>query len=135
MTTPGNIKVVDSMGTEIPVVDYLQMEYTNCRLISCIKTINNEYLISVENPKSTGRAAIAQMRLTEESLYGLLNTIMLFFSKNNVDVSKIMLEQYPHDQIRYMCPELEGTNEEANIEAFDKQLSDKMEELKEQKEQ
>lgn len=125
----GIVKVTDYTGErEVAIVDFLQMEYTNCRLISCIKTEENAYILSVENPKSTGRAERAQIVLTEESLYGLLNTVMMFFSKNNVDVSKIMLEQYPHDEIRYMCPEQEQAEE--NIKMFDKQIANRLNELK-----
>lgn len=77
---------------KIPIIEYLQAEYTDNRIISVSELENNEgFIIAVENIGSSGRSS-QKMFLSRESFIGMISTIMLFFTKKDVDFDKLLKE-------------------------------------------
>jgi hypothetical protein len=90
---------------ELKVVDIVQATYTDHRLISTCGLEDGSYLVSVENPASTGRSPSEKMRLSEESLIGLMSTIILYFNCKDVDVLQKIKDASGKGAIEYTASE------------------------------
>src|ERR1044072_3299881 len=84
---------------ELKVVDIVQATYTDHRLISTCGLEDGSYLVSVENPASTGRS------LSEKSLIGLMSTIILYFNCKDVDVLQKIKDASGKGAIEYTASE------------------------------
>ncbi|MDF2931236.1 MAG: hypothetical protein K0R36_567 [Chryseobacterium sp.] len=65
---------------ELNIVEFLQAEYKDNRLMSVVMLEDESFIFSVENPVSSGRAPHQSMRLGKESAIGMLSTILLYFN-------------------------------------------------------
>lgn len=77
---------------EIPILDFVQSQYKDHRLITTAKLEDGSYLISVENPESSGRNTKNTMRLSEESYIGLVSNAFLYFSAKGESMEELMKE-------------------------------------------
>lgn len=88
---------------ELEIVDFIRANFIDNRLVSICKIEDESFLLSVENPSSTGRATQSTMWLSKESLTGLLTTIMLYFNVKEEDMDE-MFEQIAKDkEVNYTC--------------------------------
>jgi hypothetical protein len=83
--SPGNTE------KELEIVDFLQSEYKNHRLITTARLEDGSYVVSVENPESTGRNSSNKMRLSEESYVGLISNAFLYFSARGVSLEDMLM--------------------------------------------
>ena len=99
----GNITV--GYGTreqrEIKIVNYLQANYIDNRLVSVSELEDGSYILAIENPKSTGRTVQETMWLSKESFIALINTSMFYFMAKNEDLMKLIKESTDGDKIDY----------------------------------
>lgn len=72
------------------VVDYLQADYADHRLISFVGIEGDAVLVSVENPPSSGRSTQHPMHLSQESLVGLVVTGLMYMSAKGMDMEAVM---------------------------------------------
>lgn len=86
---------------KIDIVDFIQSEFKDHRLITVAKLEDETFLLSVENPQSTGRASQSNMRLTEESLLGLFASCLIYFEHNNIDFGNKLQELINSEEIQY----------------------------------
>lgn len=86
---------------QLDIIDLIRSEFKDHRLITVAKLEDNSFMLSVENPQSSGRAIQSNMRLTEESLLGLLASCMIYFEHNSIDLSNKLLELINSDNIQY----------------------------------
>lgn len=70
----------------IEIEDYVISTYTGNRIISVSKTVEDSFVLSVENPESSGRNISSKMHLSRESFFGLLSTAIIYLSHNNVEI-------------------------------------------------
>jgi hypothetical protein len=90
MKTFGTITVKTLGGTkEVNVVKLIKIPKEG-RIITIAETEGESYLISVENPESSGRGNHS-MFLTKESLIILHFAIIAFFDKNETDLHEMLL--------------------------------------------
>lgn len=83
------------MGEHQRVVDIdslVRIEFKDHRLATVARDEENAILLAVENPQSTGRAARAEMYLSQDSFYSILHTAMIFLEHNGIDLSSKLKE-------------------------------------------
>jgi len=91
--TYGEVKCLENgVETKMNIASYVQAQFTDNRIMTVSKLEDETYILSVENPESTGRATSVNMRLSESSLMGLLTTIHMHISCSGKD-SKTMLQE------------------------------------------
>jgi hypothetical protein len=83
-------KVITGNGSTIAIADYVQANYKDNRLISVSTLEDGSYVLLVENPESSGRATSNQMWLSQESVIGLVGTIMLHMEAKGIDMEQLM---------------------------------------------
>lgn len=85
--------------TEIDVIEFLQAEYKENRLIT-ISVLNDDVksiVATVENPTSTGRSPQSNIWLSPESMFGLMSTYFLFLTMQGVDVDAMLKKSISKD--------------------------------------
>ena len=85
----------------LEIIDFIQSSFIGGRTITIAKLEDDTFSLSVENTQSSGRAAQASMRLTEESLLGLFASCFLYFQHNNIDLSQKLQDLINNDVINY----------------------------------
>ena len=71
----------------LELTDIVRAAYRDHRLCTVARAEDNTFLLSVENPQSTGRATNSQMYLSEESMLALVSCVFLFYQHNGIDIS------------------------------------------------
>ncbi len=98
-------KITVGYGTveqkELNMVDFIQAEFKDHRLINISLIEDGSYVACVENPKSTGRATQQSIWLSKESFIGLLSTIYLYFTIKNENIEELLKEAVEKRQIGY----------------------------------
>lgn len=86
----------------INITDMLRIEAKDHRLATIAKCEEGNYLLAIENPKSTGRQPETKMYLTEGSLTALIMAIMSFLEEKNMDLGKMIKEYNLNDkEVKY----------------------------------
>jgi hypothetical protein len=75
---------------ELAVIDFVQSEYKDHRLITTALLEDNSYIVSVENPESSGRNSSNTLRLSEESYIGLVSNAYLYFTAKGMDMEAML---------------------------------------------
>jgi len=101
-------KVTTGFGTskqrEIDVVSFLQAEFNDHRLVCVSQLEDDSFVISVENPVSTGRNPQSNIWLSRDSFIAMLTTATFFLSNKDIDINEEFLKLIkPNDEIRYSC--------------------------------
>lgn len=98
-------KVTVGFGTaeqkEMEIIDFVQAEFRDHRLISISEIEDGSLVTVVENPKSTGRNTQATIWLSKESFIGMLSTAFIYFSAKGEDLGKLMQTAVENNQIDY----------------------------------
>lgn len=81
----------------IQITDMLRCEVKDHQLVTIAKDEEGNYLLSIENPASTGRFPETSMYLTEGSFIALLSTVHLFLDKKNINMEE-MLKSFVFDK-------------------------------------
>ena len=91
------------LGTrrEIPIVDMVRSVFKDHRMCTVARTEENTFLLSVENPESTGRWPKADMYLSEESMLALFGAVCLFYTHYDIDVNEKVKELVGKDTLSY----------------------------------
>lgn len=99
----GKIKV--GYGTaeerELEIVDFVQAEYKDHRLITISEIEDGSLVTVVENPKSSGRNIQSTIWLSKESFMGMLSTAFLYFSAKGEDLGELMKSAIDNNDIHY----------------------------------
>ena len=95
---------------ELQIVDFVQANYKDNRIISISHIEDGTFVGAVENPPSTGRITQATIWLTKESFIGLLITAMLYFNAKGEDMQKLIEESITGKEVHYSFSDnLNGT--------------------------
>lgn len=98
-------KVTVGFGTaeqkEMEIIDFVQAEFKDHRLISISEIEDGSLVTVVENPKSTSRNTQATIWLSKESFIGMLSTAFIYFSAKGEDLGKLMQTAVENNQIDY----------------------------------
>ena len=101
----GKVTATDSMTgfptIELDVVSFVQADFVEGRHLSVAKLSDGTYVLSVENPISTGRNPQQTMRLSEESLYSLYSTMAIYFSCTGIDMMELARKAIGGSEISY----------------------------------
>ena len=94
--------VVDNLGKKkMKVTDMVRSIFQDNRLITIAKLEDNTFVLSIENPISSGRNTQQLMRLTEESFYALHYTYSLYFHAKKIDLEEKLKEFIEKKEINY----------------------------------
>ncbi len=88
---------------EIDVIEFLQAEYKDRRLVS-ISVLNDDLksiVATVENPLSTGRNPQSSIWLSPESMFALLSTYFLFLTMRGIDVESMVKQSISKDAVDF----------------------------------
>ena len=94
-------EIVKPNGQKLQVTDYLQADYVDNRVISVSTIEDGSVLLVVENPASTGRNTTNQMWLSEESAFGLLNAMHMYYLAKGVNMEEAVKACVNDDKINY----------------------------------
>jgi hypothetical protein len=86
---------------EIPILSFIQSHFKDNRVISIMEVENNSYVISVENPESTGRNSKETLWLSEESLTGFILSVFFLYAAKGKDFDKTLKEAIEKTGISY----------------------------------
>ncbi|WP_336716312.1 hypothetical protein [Chryseobacterium mucoviscidosis] len=86
---------------ELEIKDFIQADFKDHRLISMAKLEDESFLLSVENPPSSGRATQQAIRLSLESTIGLVSTVMLYFNKKGLDMDSLIQQAVETYEINF----------------------------------
>lgn len=106
--TYGTVKVIDDITgkpeKEVGIIEYFQMDFIGGRHISVVELEDGNFLLSVENPISSGRNPMQTLVLTRESFIALGTVYNFFFSKRfNGGVEKMLEELKIGEEFHYSC--------------------------------
>lgn len=74
---------------QVKITNMVRCEFSGHRLVTVAKTEEDCYLLSVENPTSSGREPQTSMYLTEGSAVALLSTYMLYLEHNGIEQNEL----------------------------------------------
>lgn len=113
---PNYGKVVTPEG-ELTIIDFVRARYIDNRLVSVASVEDGSFILSVENPESTGRNPSNKMWLSKESLVGLFSTISLLFEAKDMDMQELLLSAVdPSRLISYeLSPNLKRPFEDEQV--------------------
>lgn len=86
----GTLTLTSPDGTPnrtLRLTNLVRCAYKDHRLCTVARAEDNTFLLAVENPASTGRAALSQMYLSEESMLAIASCIVLYYEHNGIDIS------------------------------------------------
>lgn len=83
---------------KVVITDMVRCEFEDHRLVTVAHTDEDAYLLSVENPQSSGRATQSNMYLTEGSAVALLYTYILYLEHNGIDANELFKKYRLDDQ-------------------------------------
>jgi hypothetical protein len=107
-----------SFERKIKIISYMQANYKDNRLVSIVELENNEgYMLTVENPPSSGRNTQEKMWLSKESFIGLIGTAMMFYEGRNMNLGEELEKSVSGNDIHYSC------SPNVNSQFFDKSES------------
>ena len=87
---------------KVAITDMVRCEFSDHRLVTVAHTEEDAYLLSVENPQSSGRATQTNMYLTEGSAAALFYTYILYMEHNGMDVNELFKKYILDDkEIKY----------------------------------
>ncbi len=109
-------KIITGDGSQLSISDYVQANYKDNRVISVGTLEDGSYVLSVENPESSGRATKNQMWLSKESMIGLVGTIML-----HMDAKGINMEELLRDSVNPSSKTIQYSMSDNLKRPFDKQ--------------
>lgn len=113
------------MEQKLKIESYVQGHFVDNRLATIALLEDGTYLLSLENPTSTGRQPTNTIRLSKESLVGIFTSIMIFFNCKREDFLSLIEESIRGKDIEYsMTENLEPfTKEETNTKQNNEQNS------------
>lgn len=87
----GTITMVDPKTfdkKELEVTDFVKANYKDGREISLITAEDDSVFLEVTNPEGSGRNPEQILRLSPESLIGVLSTAFIYYSAKNIDMGQ-----------------------------------------------
>lgn len=98
-------KVTTGHGTPTPkeykVVEFVHATYNDNRKITVSKLEDDSMFLTVENPKDSGREPQANIRLSKDSLVGLLTTCLMYSNSVGWDLKKLLETQMNGETVGY----------------------------------
>lgn len=89
----GTIKIHDGMKSrQMEITDWVRSTFKDHRLCSVIRTEEGSFVLSVENPASSGRATQCNIHLTEDSMLAMMSAIFIYYQHHGIDITKRMEE-------------------------------------------
>lgn len=86
------------------VKNFLRSTFKDHRLISVVEVDQEEentFIISVENPESTGRATVSNIHLSKQSFSAVIAACMLFQMGKEVDLDKELRESVQGEAVEF----------------------------------
>lgn len=85
---------------QLRIIDYVQAAFFDHRLVNICGIEDGSFLISVENPESTGRSN-QKMWVGRESLLSIFATMGLYLNCKGIDIEKESKAITENKEIRY----------------------------------
>jgi len=102
--TYGKATMVDDnkhVTQQVDIINYIRATFKDHRLCSVSELEGETYIVAVENPASTGRGALSSMHLSEESLVGLMTTILFYWNCKGLNIDKLFMQAVDKEHVDY----------------------------------
>lgn len=90
-----------SQERKLEVEEFVQSKFVDNRLVSVALLEDETYILSVENPQSSGRAERSNIRLGKESFLALIGTAFMYFGCKGQDLGKLLHEVVGEGDLEY----------------------------------
>lgn len=98
----GTIEIHDGMKSrQVEITDWVRSTFNDHRLCSVIRTEEGSFVLSVENPASSGRATQCNIHLTEDSMLAMMSAIFIYYQHHGIDITKRMEELVNSGSLNY----------------------------------
>ena len=98
----GTVEIGDGVRTrQVEITDWVRSTFKDHRLCTVIRTEENSFVLSVENPISSGRSAKCNIHLTEDSMLAMISSIMIYYEHHGIDITKRMAELVNSGSLNY----------------------------------
>ena len=98
----GTVEIGDGYKIrQVEMTDWVRSAYKDHRLCTVIRTAENSFVLSVENPTSSGRAAQSNIHLTEDSMLAMISAIFIYYEHHGIDITKRMAELVNSESMNY----------------------------------
>lgn len=98
-------KVTTGHGSDTPkelkVTEFVHARYNDNRKITVSKLEDDSMFLTVENPKESGREPQAMLRLSKDSLVGLLTTCLMYSNSVGWDLKELLEIQMNGESVEY----------------------------------
>jgi hypothetical protein len=98
-------KVTTGYGTPTPkehkVVEFVHATYNDNRKITVSKLEDESLFLTIENPKDSGREPMSMLRVSKESLVGLLTTCLMYTNSVGWDLKELLENQMNGETVGY----------------------------------
>jgi hypothetical protein len=98
-------KITTGYGTATPkehsVIEFVQATYNDNRKITVSKLEDDSLFLTIENPKDSGREPKSMLRLSKESLVGLLTTCLMYSNSVGWDLKELLENQMNGETVGY----------------------------------
>lgn len=86
---------------KIEITEFVRAQYKDYRLTSISMLDDDSYVLSVENPASSGRNGQSSIWLSKESLVAMIATTLLYFQIKGEPLNELLKEATDHESIDY----------------------------------
>ena len=98
-------KVTTGYGTdkqkEYKVVEFVNATYNDNRKITVSKLEDDSLFLTIENPPSSGREPMSMLRVSKDSLVGLLTTCLMYSNSVGWDLKTELENQMNGESVGY----------------------------------
>lgn len=86
---------------EVKVLDMVQAQFADHRLITVAGIEEDTFLLAVENPESSGRATSMKMWVSRESFFALVTTSLMYLNAKGLDAKEEIQKCARNGDINY----------------------------------
>lgn len=98
-------KAIIGYGTsqehQLEIVDFVQANFADNRLVSVTELEDGTFTMTIENPPSSGRAIHQSIRLGKESFAAILFTAHLYLAGKGMRIEQILESVVVKEEIQY----------------------------------
>ena len=80
--------ITGEVEREIALVEAVRSVYKDHRMCTVARSEENTFVLSIENPESSGRCTLAAMHLTEDSMLSLVVAVMAYYTHRGIDMNE-----------------------------------------------
>lgn len=90
---------------QVEILDFVQATFADNRVASTVELVDDTFILSIENPFSSGRNPHQSIRVGRESFIGLLLTSFLYLDGKGINVAELLAKAIGNEELNYSFSE------------------------------